>query len=284
MIRGRSVDPVGERGRIEAGRIGIGVLERESVSEDRQDAAVAERLDELAGLRVGRHQLVAVVGVDPAVDVKRSAHGAAGEALHVQPPHLLSRHRVESEHRRTGVQVHQTVDDQRRGLADIEPGRHVVGPPLPEPAGVLRVDLIELGEALVVRVQVVARPVHLAAAGGDHGRLARVRRGALPGLGRVEAQDRRSGEGRRHADASAVWLSHRSALCVCECRSAAAARPAAAALRASGALAPRPRSHKLTSAPAVAAAGCAGRSARSRSGCSARPPGRRPGGRRLPRC
>ena len=103
------------------------------------------------------------------------------------------------------MEVHEAVDDKRGDLADGHPGRHVERPATLQLTDGRGVDLVELRIPLVVQVQVVTRPVRLAAADGDRGRRPLSGRAPLLLGTHLEATERCKGEHRhRHAGTSAV--------------------------------------------------------------------------------
>ena len=158
--RGRRIghrEPHG--GGVDVGRVGVGILEGERGAGHLQVAAVAERLDQLAGLGIdGVHDLRSE-GVDPAVRVRRTASAAGKRRIRLERPDRIARRRVERGQHRAGVEVHDAVDHERGGGAHELARRRLVTPLELQVADVGRVDPVRRREAGVAHVQVVQRPV-----------------------------------------------------------------------------------------------------------------------------
>ena len=178
VVGGGARDAVADVVRIQVRRIGVRVLGLQRQGDDREHPAVAVRLDELAGAGVDRHQVGPGVGVDLPLGPGRPARPGLPGRVELERPHRLAGRRADGHHVGAGVEVHQAVDDERRHLTDVDPGRHRDRPQLRQLPDVPGVDLVEGRVAAVREVEVVAGPVGLTAR-GDVGRGGPARRRAL---------------------------------------------------------------------------------------------------------
>ena len=185
-------------------RVDVRVLEPQRLGHDLVPPTVAKRLHQFPGLAVDRVHGGAAEGVDPAAAVDGTASTGLQRLTQSRRPDPLAACGVDREQGRPRVEIHDAIHHQGRDLHDAVRRARFERPGQLETRDVRRVDLVDVRIAAAANVQVVQRPVGLAA-GGDPGWRGVLRRGrrrlGADCHGRQDREHGASGDGRGRCSA-----------------------------------------------------------------------------------
>ena len=169
VVRGRRHHLVAQCGRVEVGRVVVGILVVQRRRHDVAASAVAEGRVRSAGRRVHGEHRGAVEGIEPAAAITRPARAPHplrdGVGSEIACPEQFAGSRVVGEGGAGGViEIQDAVHHDRRHLRDDVVAFHLDRPCQLQLSDVRGVDLVDGGVAPALQVEVVRRPVELPAA------------------------------------------------------------------------------------------------------------------------